>query len=93
METIEVTTSIIINGYIIDPETGEVIGHVERKKEFHVTDMDSAEWVLDKLPGLASEVAGLAQAGDHRTVIRRSWHSETALSSKNPLLGANCSHL
>lgn len=39
----------IIDGYIVDSETGEVLGLAHAESEFHVTDRTSAEWVLDKI--------------------------------------------
>jgi phage host-nuclease inhibitor protein Gam len=45
-------------GFLVDRDTGEVLGLVERKDEFHVTNLDEADWVLDKVQ--QAEVAALA---------------------------------
>lgn len=37
----------VIDGYIIDIESGEILGLAQ--PEFHVTDEDSANWVLEKI--------------------------------------------
>ncbi len=38
-----------IDGYLVD-ESGEIVGHAAAPEEqFHVTDVQSAEWVLGKL--------------------------------------------
>lgn len=52
-------SAIIVDGFLIDPVTGEVLGHVDQREEFHVSDLASAEWVLEKMQSLDSEVAGL----------------------------------
>ncbi|HSW63361.1 MAG TPA: host-nuclease inhibitor Gam family protein [Dissulfurispiraceae bacterium] len=38
----------IVDGYIVDVETGEILG-VDGREEFRVTDGASAEWVLEKM--------------------------------------------
>jgi hypothetical protein len=43
------TEPVIHDGFIIDPETGEVLGHIEKSGEFHVRDQESADWVLRKM--------------------------------------------
>jgi phage host-nuclease inhibitor protein Gam len=42
-------TQTIVDGFIVDPETGEILGHIEQPSEFHVTDCDSADWVLKRM--------------------------------------------
>lgn len=39
----------IIDGYVIDVDTGEVLELAGRDPAFHVTDRTSAEWVLEKI--------------------------------------------
>lgn len=41
--------AIVVDGYRIDPETGEVLGHVTATDVFHVHDRDTAEWVLQRM--------------------------------------------
>lgn len=59
------------DGYVIDIDTGEVVGHLEALElpasdesgpavSFEVTDLHSAEWVLSKLLCAESVAAGLA---------------------------------
>lgn len=47
------------DGLVVDPDTGEIIGMVDVKEEFHVVDDDSAEWVLEKLSEHEAEVRAL----------------------------------
>lgn len=42
-------------GFVIDTETGEVLGCPEPRPQFHVTDRESAEWVLHKMQDLQAE--------------------------------------
>lgn len=46
-------------GYLIDADTGEIVGMVEQKAEFHVTDLASAEWVLEKMDAAECEASAL----------------------------------
>lgn len=50
---------VIHEGYYVNPETGEVLGHVEAAEEFRVRDMPSAEWVLEKMQMADSEIAAV----------------------------------
>lgn len=45
--------------YTVDPETGEILSLQTPKPEFHVTDVDSAEWVLARMMGHESELLKL----------------------------------
>lgn len=52
--------TIVVNGYLIDAETGEVLDIVEAPRpQFHVEDLASAEWVLEKMHEAEGRVAGL----------------------------------
>jgi hypothetical protein len=53
----DVTQCEEIDGYIVS-EDGEILGLAE-KPEFHVTDEDSAEWVLRKMQDADTILAGL----------------------------------
>ncbi len=46
MSTETITTA---EGWIVDTETGEIIGRADVHELFRVTDMDSAEWVLARM--------------------------------------------
>lgn len=46
-------------GYWIDTSTGEIVGLVEEKPAFRVTDRESAEWVLEKMDAAECEASGL----------------------------------
>ena len=48
---------IEVDGYLIDPETGEVVGHVDGA--FQVDDLGSAEWVMEKMLTEDIEIAAL----------------------------------
>ena len=52
---------VVIDGYLIDQETGEVLGHVEVKSQFQVTDRKSAEWVLEKILNAESDVLAVEE--------------------------------
>lgn len=39
----------IVDGYLIDVDTGEVLALAGHDQSFHVTDRTSAEWVLEKM--------------------------------------------
>lgn len=54
-------TSMIIeeNGFLIDSETGEVVGLAGVKEDFTVTDAASADWVLERLMDSETQVARL----------------------------------
>lgn len=49
----------VVNGFIVNVETGEVLGHIDTGDQFAVTDLKSAEWVLEKMQAQDSEIAGL----------------------------------
>ena len=49
------TTTIEQDGFIIDIETGEIIGLA--RPEFHVIDADSADWVLEKILDAKANIA------------------------------------
>ena len=57
MNQLELTTEItaIIDGLIINLETGEVIG--QEQPEFRVTDEASAEWVLERIMNAEADAA------------------------------------
>jgi hypothetical protein len=37
------------DGWVVDAETGEIMGRHDTHEAFHVTDMSSAEWVLQRM--------------------------------------------
>lgn len=47
------------DGYLIDDETGEVVGHADSPEAFRVTDLASAEWVLEKMQTTDADIAAL----------------------------------
>ena len=47
LETSLEVEPVEVDGYLINPETGEVVGHVDGA--FRVDDTGSAEWVLEKM--------------------------------------------
>ncbi len=49
----------IIDGYLIDVETGEVLSLAGHDPAFHVTDRTSAEWVLEKISRNTSALKAL----------------------------------
>jgi hypothetical protein len=55
----EPQTQIEENGFLIDAETGEVVGLAGVKEDFTVTDEKSADWVLEKLMDSETQVARL----------------------------------
>ncbi|AIE83509.1 host-nuclease inhibitor Gam family protein [Fimbriimonas ginsengisoli] len=56
----EVPRETEIHGdYIVDVETGEVVGMVDMAPKFAVTDADSANWVLGKMLQAEAEVAAI----------------------------------
>ena len=58
---------IQLDGFWCDPDTGEVISLAIPTPDFHVTDNDSAEWVLAKIESADSEVARLKALLDNQT--------------------------
>lgn len=54
----ELQNTTVIDGFIIDIETGEVLGH--EKQDFRVTDEKSADWVLEKIMDVQCERARIA---------------------------------
>ena len=58
-EFIDSEPEINKDGYFVNPETGEVVGHVEASDRFTVTDIKSAEWVLAKIQIEEAEAAAL----------------------------------
>lgn len=81
------TSTITIDGwtYVTDAITGEIIdiasvadgdrtvGH----EEFHVSDEDSAKWVVDKLRGADAELVGIdAAMRAEIEAVERSWRSK-----------------
>jgi len=60
LETENIVQPIIEEGYLVDPETGEVLGLASTPTpEFEVTDEESAEWVLAKIADSEAEVLKL----------------------------------
>jgi phage host-nuclease inhibitor protein Gam len=53
------TECVIIDGYVVTPD-GEIVGLADRDETFHVTDLSSAEWVLDKMAGHEAQIAALS---------------------------------
>lgn len=58
--------AVINNEWLVDPETGEITGRLDMAKDFHVTDMASAEWVLENLQEAEFETAKLQAMKDER---------------------------
>lgn len=54
----ELTSTIEIDGNVYDSDTGEHLG-VVGKPEFHVIDQASAEWVLEKMAALDSDILAI----------------------------------
>lgn len=48
----------VVDGYLIDSRTGEVLEYVGRP-EFHVTDDGSAEWVLERRGEIEADLAAI----------------------------------
>ena len=46
---------VIVNGYKVDTDTGEIVGLADEPERFKVHDLPSAEWVLDKFQQAESE--------------------------------------
>ena len=77
LELMEQTT-VVIDGYIVDVETGEIVG-VESPEGFAVRDEDSAKWVLERFLDSDANIAKAeavvrnAQAILKRAKSRREW--------------------
>lgn len=52
-------TTIEQDGFLIDPETGEIVGVVTPKAEFQIDSSEAAEWVLEKWQGLEADLAAI----------------------------------
>ena len=50
-------TEISKDGFIVDTETGEVLGHAEAHERFTVDDAHAAEWVLERVQSADAEIA------------------------------------
>lgn len=62
MEQRENVEVIFVNGLAVDPETGEVLGleiEHEQRLPFHIHDLSSAEWFLEKLQEEELDLAAL----------------------------------
>ena len=51
--------AIVENGYLIDPETGEILGLAGVAPEFRVESESEAEWVLGKMLDAAADLASV----------------------------------
>lgn len=49
----------IVGDWVIDLSTGEILRHVQACDEFHVEDMASAEWVLERMAEVDGDILGL----------------------------------
>lgn len=59
--------TFIVDGYVVDPETGEVLGFEEppqQKQDFEVVDVESAEWVMRKMLEADSAIKAVDGAAD-----------------------------
>ena len=52
-------TEISKDGFVVDIETGEILGHAKAQGRFAVTDAASAEWVLERIQASDAEIAAL----------------------------------
>ena len=50
---------VIHNGFLVDADTGEVLGLASTPERFDVTDLASAEWVLKKMSECDAEELGI----------------------------------
>jgi hypothetical protein len=50
---------VIHNGFLVDADTGEVLGLASTPERFDVTDLASAEWVLNKMSECDAEEMGI----------------------------------
>jgi hypothetical protein len=62
------TTTINIDGFLVNPETGEILGH-ETAEQFHVRDADSANWVMRKM--LAEQAAMEAAKSNLEKLVKQ----------------------
>lgn len=62
-ETLQSNTEVI-DGFIVDTETGEVLGFVEQPTEFLVTDEDSCNWVLKKMLKVEADIMSIDNSAD-----------------------------
>ncbi|MFA4971840.1 MAG: host-nuclease inhibitor Gam family protein [bacterium] len=51
--------AVLVGGFWVDPDTGEVLGCAEIKQEFAVRDRGSAEWALEKMQNLEADLLAL----------------------------------
>ena len=67
MADLELTNkeTIIVDGYIVDAETGEVIG-LAQKEEFRVKDEDSFRWVMQKILESESKIAAIDNSAEYK---------------------------
>lgn len=50
--------------WLVDPQTGEVVGHAEAKPEFHVVNDDTADWVCSLLSEADADMLALQAQAD-----------------------------
>lgn len=59
MSALPTTARVVVDGYLVDAETGEIVGVVPPKPGFSVDSAEAAEWVLQKLTDCDVEIASL----------------------------------
>ncbi len=68
-ETAEAIPTTIVNGYVVNAETREVLG-IADKPQFEVTDLESLDWVLKRMRGHKARVAAFqAHADEERAEL------------------------
>ena len=60
-QAVQEPNTIVIDGFIIDQETGEILGHAGVKPQFQVNDQASLEWVLERILNAEAEVKAVDQ--------------------------------
>lgn len=55
----DMTTLSVIDGYLVDPDTGEIHGLATVASDFHVTDIGAAEWVMQRLCETDAAIVGI----------------------------------
>lgn len=61
MQTQELKTqnTVIIDGFVVDAETGEILGHADVKPEFRVDTEEAVDWVLRKMGRAEAELVAV----------------------------------
>lgn len=55
----------IVDGYLVDPETGEILGLADLTNKFAVTDEITCDWVMNKMLEAEADVASV----DHTPIV------------------------